>query len=145
MRLEEERLEEEESSFHAAISEKHILPPPSAHYLSSWAPWWEKDATAQFMWQRGHHECCCGDFMQNHNMSGYTVNVLDYINLLHDSSLPCTTRFVCLSTCPYCGVPVAKVTAVFTLRMCRLPKECQNSVQYGQTNSLNCIHCIIVC
>lgn len=55
-------------------------------------------------------------------VSGCTVNVLNYVNLSHGPSLHGTSRFVCLLRCPYCGVLVTKVTAVFTMRMCRMPE-----------------------
>lgn len=63
---------------------------------------------------------CCGD-AQDHSKRVRTVNVLDYVNVSHGPSLHGTARFVCLLSCPHCGALVTKVTAVFTMGMCRMP------------------------
>lgn len=54
--------------------------------------------------------------------SGFPVNVLSRVNVSHSPSLHGTSRRVCLLTCPRCGVPVTTVTAVFTMRTCRMPE-----------------------
>lgn len=55
--------------------------------------------------------------------SGCTVNVLKYVNVTLGTILHDTSRCVCLLKCSLCGVLVTKVTAVFTMGMCRMPAE----------------------
>lgn len=52
-----------------------------------------------------------------------TVNVLNYVNVTLGTIHHDTSRCACLLKCSLCGLLVTKVTAVFTMGMCRMPVE----------------------